>query len=106
MRVNASLGADTEAPREMHLTGRGEVEASALLEHRANHRRMGHGLQRVVKVDTRQRGAQLSELDANPLAVENEERRAELTHQPPHLRRLERIHVAHTVRSVHFLLQR
>jgi hypothetical protein len=57
-----------------------------------------HGLQRVVQIDLRQRGAQLAKLHAHPLAIEDDERRAELTDQPPDLRRLKRINESGTTR--------
>ena len=55
---------------------------------------MRQRLERVVQVDARQRLVQLAVLLAHALAVDDEQRRAELGHQPPDLRRGERIDVS------------
>ena len=89
--VDASLGRYAQALYELHLARRGQIEEGALLDHRAHDGRVRHGLERVVQVHARQRLAQLAKLLPYPLAVEDDERRAELFHQPADLVRLERI---------------
>jgi hypothetical protein len=51
--VNATRRIDTEALRELHLAGRGEIEMTVLRQHRLDHRRVRHGLQRVVQLYAR-----------------------------------------------------
>ena len=53
-----------------------------------DHRRMRQRLERIVQVHARQRLVQLAVLLAHALAVDDEQRRAELGHQPADLGRL------------------
>lgn len=89
--MNALVRRDSETPDEVHLAGGCEVEEAAFSQHGAHHCSMRHGLERIVQIDARQRSAQFPELHAHPLAIEDDERRAELTNQPPDFRRLKRI---------------
>src|SRR5207253_1936337 len=89
--VNAALGRYAQALHQLHLAARGQIEETALGDDRLHDRRMGHGLQRVVQIDSRQRLAKLAELHAHALAVEDQERRAELADEAPNLRGLERV---------------
>ena len=91
MRVDATLRVDAEPLHELHLAGSREIQERAFRDHRLHHRRMRQGLQRVMQVDTRQRLAQLAQLHTHALAVHDEQRRAELLHQPADLDGLERI---------------
>ena len=50
---------------------------------------MRQRLERIVQVDAGQRLVQLAVLLAHPLAVDDQQRRAEFGHQPPDLRRRE-----------------
>jgi hypothetical protein len=85
------LRSDAQAVHELHFSGRGEIQKAALLDHRMHDRRVRHGLQCIVQIDSRQSLAQLPELHAHALAVEDEERRAELLDEPPDLSGLEGI---------------
>src|SRR6185312_6654530 len=91
MGVDAALRIEAEPLHELHFARRREIEEGALLAHRLHHRRMGQGLQGVVQIDARQGLAQLPELHAHALAVDDEQGRAELLHEPPDLGWLEGI---------------
>jgi hypothetical protein len=91
MRMNAALGCNTQPLDELHFAGRGEIEETAFCNDRIHDGGVRHGLQSIMKIDPRQRLAQFPVLHAYPLAVEDNQRRAELLHQAPDLRRLEGI---------------
>ena len=91
MGVDAALGRDTQALCQLHLAAGGEIEEAALGDHRLHHGRVRHGLQRVVQIDARQRLLQLAVLHAHALAVEDQERRAELPDEAADFGGLKRI---------------
>ncbi len=81
VRMDAQPGGHAEALDQLHFPGGGEIEIAAFLDNGLHHRGVRHGLERVVQIDTREGLAQLPELHAHPLAVEHEQRRAELPDQ-------------------------
>jgi hypothetical protein len=89
--MNAALGCDRKARGKLHFAGRGEIEEAARFDDGTHRRRMRQRLQRVVQVDARQRPRELAKLRTNALAIDNEERRAKLRHEPANLGRLKRI---------------
>ncbi len=91
MSVYAALRGGPEALDELHLTRRGEIEKAAFLQHRPHDRGVGHRLERVVQIDTGERLAQLPVLHPHTLAVENQQRRAELFDESADLCGLERV---------------
>ena len=84
-------GATRKARRELHFAGGGQIEQAARLDDGAHRRRMRQRLQRIMQIDARQRPAELAELPANARAVDDQERRAKLAHQPADMLRLEGI---------------
>ena len=91
VRVDAARGVNSQPRHQLHLAGSGQVEKSPQLGHRADHGRMRQRLQRVVKVDARQRARELAVLGADALAVDDEQRRTKGGHQPLHLGGCKRI---------------
>ena len=65
----------------------------------SHHGRVRQRLERIVQVDAGQRLVQLAVLLAHPLAVDDEQRRAEFGHQPLDLRRGERVDEANVSRA-------
>ena len=82
MGVDTALRVDAHARHELHFTGRRQVEETALAHDGADHGRMRQRLQRVVQVDARERALQLVVLTTHTIAVDDEQRRTELAHQP------------------------
>ena len=93
MGVDAARRVDAELRDELRFAGGREIQPAAELDDGLHHGRVRQRLQRVVQVDARQRLVQLAVLLAHALAVDDQQRRAELRHQPVDLRRLERIDV-------------
>ena len=54
-----------------------------------------------MQIDAGQRTGKLAELRADALAIDDEERRAKLAHQPADMDRLERINKAFAPRHAH-----
>jgi hypothetical protein len=81
---------------ELHFPGRGEIQEAALPQHGLDDGRMWHGLQCVMQIDPRERLLELAVLHAHPLAIEHQQRRPELLHEPADLGRLEGINEART----------
>jgi hypothetical protein len=92
--MDATLGSDTQPLDKVHFASRRKVEEPAFLEHSANHRGVRHRFQRIVQVDSGKRLAQLSVLHAHTLAIEYEQRGAELSDEAPDFCWLKRIYVA------------
>jgi len=91
MRMDATRRINAEAGGELHFTGCGQVQPAAGVGHRLHHGRMRQGLERVVQVHAGQRALQRAVLAAHTGAVDDQQWRAELGHQPPDLRRFKRI---------------
>ena len=93
MRMDAARRVDAELRDELGFTGGGEVQPATELDDGLDHRRMRQRLERVVQVDAGQRPMQLAVLLAHPLAVDDEQGRAELRHEPADLGGGERVDV-------------
>jgi len=89
--VNAAIRRYVQALHQLHLAGGGEIEETALLDHRLHDGRMRHGFQGVVQIDSRSALPKLAELHAHALAVEDQERRTELPDEAADFRGLERV---------------
>jgi hypothetical protein len=92
MRMDATRRLDTQACRELHFASGSEVKKSAFVDHGLNHGRVWQWLQRVVQIDARQCFPQPMPLRADTLAIDDQQRRAELPHEAANFCGLERVY--------------
>jgi len=77
------------------------MQSSGSTGHRANHGRVRQRLQGVVQIDPGQRPLQFAVLATDTLAIDDQQRRAELTDQATNLARLEWVDIGRLAGRFH-----